>query len=47
MEHSSTMLPGVMWQATHFEGTLKSMLGAGDDEGPTLATVEDIIPTMN
>jgi len=43
-EHTSIMLPGVMWQATHFESTLKSMLSADTDDGPGLASVEDIIP---
>ena len=47
MEHTSIMLPGVMWQATHFETTLKSMLAEDGDPTPRLSVVEDILPSLN
>ena len=46
LEHTSIMLPGVLWQATHFESTLKSML-APEEGTRSLATVEDIMPSLN
>ena len=43
MEHTSTILPGVMWQATHFESTLTSLLEA--DEKADLSVAEgDVVP---
>lgn len=43
VEHTSVMLPGVLWQATHFESTLKSLL---EDEAamPSAETGEDVVP---
>lgn len=44
LEHTSIMLPGVLWQATHFENTLKSMLSSDEEPEPGLSVVEDILP---
>lgn len=43
VEHTSVMLPGILWQATHFESTLKSLLD--EEETPdTTAAEGDVIP---
>lgn len=43
IEHTSVMLPGVLWQATHFESTLKSLL-ADEDEVPGGDAGADVLP---
>lgn len=42
-EHTSVMLPGVLWQATHFESTLKSLLEE-EEVAKTGPTGEDVVP---
>ena len=44
MEHTSTILPGVMWQATHFETTLKSLTAAEGELADTTAADGDVVP---
>lgn len=43
IEHTTMMFPGAIFQAQHFNDTLKSLLEEGA-EAPTLSVVDDIIP---
>lgn len=45
IEHTSTILPGVLWQATHFESTLKSLLEP-EKTADTTATEGDVVPFL-
>ena len=45
IEHTSTVLPGVMWQAQHFEQTLKSLLEP-ETTGPVGVDSDDVVPLL-
>jgi len=45
IEHTSTILPGVMWQAQHFEQTLQSLLEP-ETTGPVGVDSDDVIPLL-
>jgi len=44
VEHTSTILAGVFFQAQHFDNTLKSLLV--DEEGPAADSGDDVIPML-
>jgi len=45
MEHTSQVLPAILWQATHFEQTLKSLLNP-ETTGPVGVDSNDVIPML-
>ena len=47
IEHSTTMLPGAIFQCQHFNDTLVSLLNPADPEGVDLTSMdvpEDVVP---